>query len=172
MSFWRIAFFLCIVSTPVFAQGAKQSMAQIASNTVTNNCFAPIFFGNHPTKTAQAEKLEEFPPERADVFLRGQPGHVFAIPDAPGNIILKTLDNGVCQVLLREIDPKDFWSHMDALFLSERLKWTLHDETTDQDGIKKSYITEFRGNIVALISASHQPKANGTQAVITVSRYQ
>ena len=171
MSFLRITFILCLLSSPISAQETTQSIGKIASNTVTNNCFAPIFFGNHPTKTAQAEQLQEFPPERADVFLRGQPGHVFAIPQAPGNIILKTHDNGVCQVLIQKMDPQDFWFHMNNLFQSDRIKWTLVDEKEDQTSIKKSYTTEFRGNIAAFISASNQPRANSAQAVITVSRY-
>lgn len=171
MKTFGICFIVIFLTAPALAQNEQQNVAEIAVKTAMLHCIAPILTGDDIGRLAQQQELPEFPAEQANKFLRGAKGRVFAIPQAPGKVILKALDNGICQVAVRELNTENFWLDIARSFTLKDSPWTLVEEINKNGGIKKSYTANQNGNIAAHISARDKPVVGGVQALITISRY-
>lgn len=169
----HIFLFLAVLCLPGFAlaQNGKPEPEMVAMSTAMTHCVAPVFLGEDAAQAAVQAKLPEFPPEQAAKFLHEKEGRVFANMKAPGKVVLAVMDNGVCQVMVREMNAENFWDVMDRMFAPGNTPWTLVDEKREGSSMTKSYNTNQNGPVIAHISARDEPVPDGVQAVVTISRY-
>ncbi len=159
---------LCL-ATPALAQ--SKSVEDVASDMVLLNCVTPIFTGDNAARFARQMGLIEFPKEAASKFLKDKSGAVFATEDALGKIVLMTLDNGVCQVSIREADAQKLWDNLDTIFDPNISPWKLVNEDRKSAASSKSYETDKNGSVSAFITVSDIPKEGSPQAIITMARH-
>jgi len=171
MKFFRILLLIAFIA-PLSAQAQDKSVETVIRDMTMLHCIAPLFVGDDIARIARQQGLIEFPPEAAAKFLKDEKGAVFATKEAPGYIVLKALDNGVCQIFIREADSEKLWALLDNAFDPQISPWELVKEEIKDDMIAKSYRTNRNGEIAAFISVSNEPRKNAPQAVITISRVQ
>lgn len=134
-------------------------------------CIAPIAAGDDVARLAVQEKLPEFPPEKANLFSKGN-GRVFAIPGAPGIAVLTayTKPAPYCSISIRQADAGVFWEKVEHYFGETSPFKKIEGENDSDDGISKHFTADFHGPTTLLISMRPQPKDGGLQGLMTFSR--
>jgi hypothetical protein len=164
---------LSAVSAQQSSAGLTLEVERVAMSTVMSYCVAPIFAGDDVALLAEQDNLPELAPEHANKFLNGGKGRVFAVPNALGYVVLKARDDGICTVIVREMNSANFWMIMDAAFTQNNAPWAfVTEKEMDDGGTTKTYAADINGKkVVAHISARDKAVKNSIQAVITVGNY-
>jgi len=151
-------------------EGRKIPAHEEAVRAIFKYCVPPVVAKKNPAAIAEDSGLPELKRDAAQKFMpNAMRGRAFVIPEGAGNLVMLVPDRDVCRVAVRKVTPASLWRLLGTWF-GDETPWKLLEEKSEDDATQKTYIADFDGPVLGIVSVRKKFNPESLQALVTIVR--